>query len=188
MKTRSLSILPLLLLALLAWLHSRPAPPPPTPAPPVKPAPEPKKPTLYVFSMASCPWCVKLEKSLADPRVEEALKGYDVQELDISSPEGREYKARSAPTLVIVGRASKPEVKVGYQTPEKLLAWLKLAEGPGGRIIPETMKVDTTVTVNLPPEVVALAADAHADRPYVGAALAVLLACVVAVTLKHLRV
>lgn len=52
--------------------------------------------------------------------------------------------------------------------------------------IPQPLKSDINVTVNLPPEVTQLMKDLHADRDGIAAGGIVLIACVVLCTIKKL--
>jgi hypothetical protein len=54
---------------------------------------------------------------------------------------------------------------------------------PAARLIPD--HIETTVHITLPPEVSALISDLHHDREAIGYGGAILLACIVALTLRH---
>lgn len=51
--------------------------------------------------------------------------------------------------------------------------------------IPQPLKGEMTVTVNLPPEALQLMTDLHADREGIAVGSIVLIACVVALTLRR---
>ena len=57
---------------------------------------------------------------------------------------------------------------------------------PPTRIIPDHVRADVTVHLDLPAEARALMTDLHSDRASIGAGGVILLACVVALTIKRL--
>jgi len=52
--------------------------------------------------------------------------------------------------------------------------------------IPQPLRTEVTVNVNLPPELLQLMKDAHADRDAIGVGGIVLIACVVLCTIKKI--
>lgn len=88
--------------------------------------PEPK-PRLLLFTQPGCAPCDRLKESLKDPRVQEELKRFKFEEIDARSREARSCGVQATPTLVIMEPDHlKPfKKKVGYLTPDQLLAFLQ---------------------------------------------------------------
>lgn len=57
---------------------------------------------------------------------------------------------------------------------------------PESRLIPNPMKAEVKVQVDLPPEATALLRDLHNDRQSIGIASAIALFCTIAITMKTL--
>ncbi len=101
------------------------APPVPSPAQPVPVAPvAPAKRTLLVYSTKNCAPCAALAKTLADPSVVEALKGWTVHTIKHSGPRSK-LGIKAYPTTIAQGEPGKELARFeGSKSPEELIAWL----------------------------------------------------------------
>lgn len=84
--------------------------------------------TLLVFHATWCGPCKSMHKNLKDPKAVEALKNYNVVEVDTDKNKEltQKYGVDALPTLVIVSPANKVVKKqAGLQTPSQLQNWLK---------------------------------------------------------------
>jgi thioredoxin-like negative regulator of GroEL len=87
-----------------------------------------KMKTLLVFGAPWCSACTAIHKSMKDPKAVEALKNYNVIEVDTDKNKEltQKYGVDALPTLVIVSPANKVVKKqAGLQTPSQLQNWLK---------------------------------------------------------------
>lgn len=87
-----------------------------------------KMKTLLVFGAPWCSACTAMHKSMKDPKAVEALKEYNI--IEVNSDKNKEltqkYSVDALPTLVIVNSADKVvKKKVGVQSPAELQNWLK---------------------------------------------------------------
>lgn len=84
--------------------------------------------TLLVFFATWCQPCKSMHKNLQDPKAVEALKNYNVIEVDTDKNKEltQKYGVDALPTLVIVSPANKVvKKKAGLQSPSELQGWLK---------------------------------------------------------------